>query len=222
MPYRYLPLATGEVYHIFNRSIAGQPVFLESRDYNRALETFNFYSYRPSIRFSHYQRLNLQDKPNFLERLIKTPKQIDLLAFSLMPNHFHYLIRETTENGISSFLRNFQNSYAKFFNTKNQRTGSVFQSMFKAVRIETEEQLLHVGRYININPVTSFVLKNMAQLENCPWTSFYDFLGKRNTGLVNTSELLGYFPNLEKFKSFHSDQVGYQRDLNKIKHLLLE
>ncbi len=223
MSYRRTPIVTGEIYHTFNRSIARQPIFLNVRSYSRALGLINFYSYvQPRLRFSHYNRLPLKEKANFLEDLkINGRKQIKLLAFCLMPNHVHFLMKELEKNGISRFMSNFQNSYAKYLNLKTDRTGSLFQSMFKAVRIESDEQLIHVCRYIHLNPLTSYVIKDTDDLERYQWSSYPEYF-KRTSDLIDIDLISEFFPSKKAFKRFTLDQVDYQRELDKVKHLSFE
>lgn len=223
MSYRRIPIVTGEIYHTFNRSIARQPIFLNTRNYSRALELIHFYSYiKPRLRFSHYNRLSLKQKADFLDDLKNNGrKQIQIFAFCLMPNHVHFLMREIEKNGIPKFMSNFQNSYAKYLNTKINRTGALFQSMFKAVRIESDEQLIHTSRYIHLNPLTSYVIKDMDDLENYPWSSYSEYF-KENSDLIDASLISGFFPSKKELKKFTFDQVDYQRQLDKIKHLSLE
>lgn len=224
MTIRKVPIVVGEIYHVFNRSVARQPIFLSNRDYQRALDVLNFYSYfDPPLRFSHYKRLPESQKTEFIENLReKGEKQVEIFAFCLMPNHFHFLIKEIREKGISTFMSNLQNSYAKYFNLKNDRSGTLFQTMFKAVRIETDEQFIHVARYIHLNPITAFILNNIEDLTIYPWSSFPIYLGKNTSDILSTSIILGYFPSVNKFIEFTKDQVNYQRELDKIKHLILE
>ncbi len=223
MPYRIIPIAKGEIYHVFNRSIARQPIFIANRDYRRAIDVISFYSrIDPGLRYSHYNRLPLLKKQEFLTNLKSHPKSIDTLAISLMPNHIHFLIKEINEGGISNFMRNFQNSYAKYLNIKIKRSGALFESMFKVVRIETDEQLIHVARYIHLNPVTAFILKGVHELVSYPWTSFSVYAGENNMDFINKEFILSYFSSPEDFIKFTEDQVDYQRELDKIKHLLLD
>ncbi|MBI2315290.1 transposase [Candidatus Daviesbacteria bacterium] len=224
MTIRKVPLVTGETYHVFNRSIARQPIFLSTYDYQRALDVLIFYSYfNPPLRFSHYKRLSKSQENDFMKSLRKNnEKQVEILAFCLMPNHFHFLLKEIRERGISTFMSNFQNSYAKYFNLRKDRNGSLFQTMFKAVRIETDEQLIHVARYIHLNPITAYILKDIKGLTTYPWSSFPIYVGKPIADIVNTKTLLGYFYSKDKFITFTKDQISYQRELNKIKHLVLE
>lgn len=215
MPYRQTPLVNGEIYHIFNRSVARQPIFLTDIYYQRAYEVLSYYNnLNPPVRFSHFSRLPISLKNEILENLNKeNQKLVQILAFCLMPNHVHFL---------TTFMRKFQNSYAKYFNTRTERSGSLFQSMFKAVRILTDEQLLHVARYIHLNPVTAFILKNLEELSNYPWSSYPIYIGKHSSNLISTDEILSFFASKDKFIKFTEDQVDYQRKLDRIKHLLLE
>lgn len=224
MTYRKVPLVTGEIYHVFNRSVARQPIFPSNRDYKRALDVLSFYCYFDlPVRFSHFKRLPESQKKDLMDTLKKKGEmQIELYVFSFMPNHVHFLIREIREKGISTFMSNFQNSYAKYFNTKNDRSGGLFQQMFKAVRIETDEQLIHVARYIHLNPITAFILKDIEELSNYPWSSFSAYLGENNMDFLTKEVLLSYFSSLDHFVKFTKDQVDYQRKLDKIKHLSLE
>lgn len=224
MPYRRTILANGEIYHVFNRSVARQLIFLSDTYYQRVLEVLSYYNnLNVPVRYSHFSRLPASTKNEILESLNKeNQKLVQILAFCLMPNHVHFLIKEIRDKGISTFMRKFQNSYAKYFNTKTERSGSVFQSMFKAVRILTDEQLLHVARYIHLNPVTAFILKSVEELSNYPWSSYPIYIGKQSSDIISTNEILNFFATKDKLIEFTRDQVEYQRQLDKIKHLLLE
>lgn len=224
MSYRKQPIFPDQIYHVFNRSIALQPIFSEAKDYQRFLNVVDFYRFAsPGLRFSHYNRLLSEDKKTFIEKLQKEgKKQISIFAFCLMPNHFHFLLKELENNGIRKFSSNLQNSYAKYFNTKQKRGGALFQEMFKAVRIESDEQLVHVARYIHLNPFTSFLVKNINQLRIYPWSSLNTYLGIGNFNFLETDFLMGFFPSKKEFKTFTLEQADYQRQLGLIKHLILE
>ncbi|OGG11402.1 hypothetical protein A2Z00_00535 [Candidatus Gottesmanbacteria bacterium RBG_13_45_10] len=224
MPYRFVPFATDQTYHIFNRSVARQPIFLNSKYYGRMLDTINYYRFDTlRLRFSHYHRLPPKQKYTFMQELESSHVNIvDVLAFCLMPNHVHFLLRQTAENGISGFMRNIQNSYAKYFNTKTKRSGAVFQAMFKSVRMESEEQLLHVSRYIHLNPFTSFVIKDMSGLEEYAWSSYGSYTKNQVYPFVTTDLIQSHFSSIEELQSFTTNQADYQRALAEIKHLTLD
>ena len=223
MATKRVPLVAGETYHIFNRSIARQPIFLNQKDYQRAFDVLKYYRYSNlPLRFSYYNRLPIEQRVAFLKELAqKGEKQVQIFAYSLMPNHFHFLINGITETGLTSFISNVENSYAKYFNIKYERTGSLFQSKFKGAHIETEEQLLHVMRYIHLNPVTSYILKDNSELEKYPWSSYTEYINQSSV-TIEPELINSFFTSIEDFKQFHSDQIDYQRELDKIKHLTLE
>jgi len=220
---RKTPIIKGQIYHVFNRSIGKQPIFTNNVEYFRIIETISYYYYLETpLRFSHFNRLPNKLRNQTLDALLQSRKRVEIFAYCLMPNHFHFLIREITNNGISSFISNIQNSFAKYFNTKNERSGALFQQMFKAVLIETDEQLLHVTRYIHLNPLTSFILKDIDELTNYPWSSFQEYIGNDSRNIISKEFILGFFPTLEKFIEFTKNQIDYQRQLHKIKHLSME
>lgn len=223
MPYRQIPIVQGEIYHIYNRSVARQPIFQSKHDYLRALKLIEYYIYKnPRLRFSHYKRLAIPQKEEFLKGLKKTSKLVIIYSFCLMPNHFHFLIREVHPGGISKFMSNFQNSYAKYFNTKNQRVGSLFQLMFKTKWIETDEQLLHLSRYIHLNPYSSHVIKTIDELESFVWSSYPTYLDKLNYDFIGTELILEFFNSKEEYEKFVLNQADYQKTLDEIKHLIIE
>ena len=138
-----------------------------------------------------------------------------------MPNHFHLLIKQTAELGIEKFISNFQNSYAKYYNTKFQRNGSLFQKPFKAKRITSDEEFLHVSRYIHLNPVTSFLIR-YDDLKVYPWTSYRYYIGKEKNDIVNTGIIGNLIGAGQKYSRFVANQVDYQRKLHLIKRLTFE
>lgn len=224
MPGRITPLVNNEIYHIFNRGIASQPTFIDKRDYQRAMDTIFYYqNVNLPVKYSRFLSLSLEERNDILEKL-RNQKEflVEIIALCLMPNHFHLLIRQLIDNGISHFVSNFTNSYTRFFNTKRERTGPIFEGKFKSVRIETEEQLLHVSRYIHLNPYTAFILKKMEDLENYSYSSFNEYVKNSTPAFYAKDIVLSNFKSREAYKQFVFDQASYQRTLNRIKHLLLE
>lgn len=134
-----------------------------------------------------------------------------------MPNHFHLQVRQLKENGISIFMSQVLNSYTKYFNTKYERVGALFQGAFKSVLIETDEQLIHLSRYIHLNPVVSGISKNP---EDYHWSSYHEYL--EEPVLCSPSEVLNFFQSKEKYKEFVQDQIEYGTILEILKHQTLE
>lgn len=223
MPSRFTPLVIDQYYHIFNRGVNKQPIFQGIRDYKRALDIFEFYSFNPKLRFSKFLLLSKEEKSNFMDSLHKiNDKLVDLICFCLMPNHFHLLLNQLKDNGISKYMANLQNSFTRYFNTKHERIGPLLQGQFKAVLIEDDNQLLHVSRYIHLNPYSSYVVKDLEGLEQYPWSSFPEYLGRAAVKICNKDVILSQFKDKEDCKKFVFDQADYQRRLEGIKHLVIE
>ncbi len=156
-----------------------------------------------------------------LRQLIKgNNKIIELIAFCLMPNHFHLLIKQNSEDGVFRFLRLMMNSYVKYFNTKYKRVGPLFQGMFKVVHVETDEQLLHLSRYIHLNPLVSFLVKDKDFI-SYPWSSLQEYI-KNQAKISNPKPILENFSKNQDYLKFVLDQADYGKELEKIKHLTLD
>lgn len=224
MPGRITPLVTGQIYHVINRGSASQPVFLDKKDYGRGLETIFYYQNKEApLRYSFFLRLPSSQKGELLERLKKERKfLVEIIAYCLMPNHFHLLLKQIQDKGISVFMGNVANSYTRYFNTRHNRTGHLFQGKFKAVRVETEEQLLHLSRYIHLNPYTSYLTKNLKDLLSYPYSSLNEYLEPKKEGSCYKAIILENFGEISSYKKFVFDQADYQRRLQEIKHLVIE
>lgn len=224
MPLRKTILANGETYHVFNRGVNHQLIFMDNGDYPRALEISSFYRFsKPRLRFSFYNRLPTEEKLSFWKELEeKNQKIVTIFCFCFLPNHFHFLLRQEKENGISKFLANFQNSYTRYVNTRHARSGHLFQGQFKAVRIENDNQFLHTSRYIHLNPYASYVVRTVDQLKKYPWSSLPQYINSESEGICEIKNILSSFSSSKQYLQFVLDQKDYQRTLKDIGHLLLE
>lgn len=220
---RKVIFANDQIYHVFNRGIDRKPTFTNTRAYERAIQTVSFYQFaKPPIRLSKYLISSVDQRYEIMENLRKNhPPLCEIIAFCLMPNHFHFILKQKIQKGISIFTSNLTNSYSKYFNVRNQRVGPVFQGIFKAVLVESDEQLIHLSRYIHLNPVTSYIIKP-EELENYPWSSYREYIKATNGQISSPDIVLKQFPSREAYKKFVIDQVDYARELEKIKHLTFE
>lgn len=224
MPGRNIPLITGQYYHVLNRGISLQPTFIGTRDFQRAIELMQYYqNEKPLIRYSQFLVLSKIRRKKILENLLKEKKFLaEIISYCFMPNHFHLILKQLKENGISKFMSNFSNSYTRYFNIKNKRNGPLFQGKFKAIRIESEQQLFHLSRYIHLNPYSSYVVKTLKELKDYPYSSLPEYLEKSQTNLCSKEVILTQFKNIQMYRKFIFDQADYQRKLEEIKHLALE
>ncbi len=215
-------LATDQIYHIYNRGVEKRPIFLNKRDYNRFIQIVNYYRFANCpVKFSKFKAMSRDSKSDLLSTLeSQADKLVEILVFCLMPNHIHFLCKQLKDNGISKFMNKLSSGYSHYFNILNQRVGSLFQGNFKAVIIETDEQLVHTSRYIHLNPVSSYLIE-FESLESYDYSSYPEYTGHK-TGFCNTEQILSYFKNVQDYEDFIGNQVDYARELENIKHLLLD
>ncbi len=218
---RELVFADGQIYHLYNRSIAKEKIFSNSFTLRQMNDVVSFYRIPQSIRYSKFKQMNREKRDDYLMIIRNKLPQVEIYAYAFMPNHFHFLLKQIQGDGIRKFISNAQNSFAKYFNLKYDRTGSLFESPFKAKLIETDEELIHVSRYIHLNPVTSYLIR-FEDLSSYALNSFSVYAGKRNCEWLNTEFIMSMFKSFDEYNLFHKDQVDYQRSLAKIRDLLLE
>ncbi|MBN1969273.1 MAG: transposase [Candidatus Delongbacteria bacterium] len=149
-------------------------------------------------------------------------KGVEIISYVLMPNHFHFLIRQAKNDAVMEFTRNFQISFTKYINKRFERTGPLLQGQFKGKLIEDDEQLLHVHRYIHLNPYASFIVNDVESLKDYTWSSLPEFLGHSKGGFCSKNIILNNFDNVDKYWKFITNQADYQRNLKRIKHLVFD
>lgn len=213
MPYRNIKFANGRYYHLFNRGVEKRDIFSLKEDYQHFLETLFYYQFgNPKPSLSTHKRFKLVDFEN-------NQKIIEINTYCLMPNHFHLLVRQLDKNGVQDFARKVLNSYTKYFNTKNKRVGHLFQGAFKAVPVETDKQLLHLSRYIHLNP---FVANLVNKPEEYQFSSLQEYFEDLANNLCSTEIILNQFRNKKDYQKFIRDYQHYAKELAEIKNLTLE
>lgn len=215
-------MATGEVYHVFNKSIAGFEIFNDRNEFLRMINVIRYYQKeKPTVKFSAFIKSS-EAKQNRTDRNISYPdkeKLVEIIAYCLMPTHLHLIVRQLKEKGISTFMNNVLNSYTRYFNTRHKRKGPLWEGRFKSVLIKTDEQLLHLTRYVHLNPTTAYLVD---KLEAWSASSYQEYVGKvdDNDRICKYDEFLKIKPSA--YKEFVEDRVSYQRELAKIKDLSIE
>lgn len=218
-------MVTGEIYHVMSKSIAGYQIFNTAADYTYLLNALYYFTLQtPPNKFSYFLRKDVVvQQRGFAASVQELAEQegrsMQIIAYCLMPTHFHILVRQLSDQGISHALRRALNAYTRYFNIKHKRKGPLWMGRFKNVRIENDEQLLHVTRYLHINPVTAGLV---AKPEEWPYSSYHEYLNPQSTAhlLTNHEGLLSISP--QEYRLFCEDQISYQRELAIIKHQALE
>ena len=203
---RKFQFVPGSYYHICNRSNDEQPMFFDGRDYARFLFLILFYQspivlHNLSLQISYFIKHSMFNISAKIFQNIITSRRVELNSFTIMPNHFHLLLQEKNKKGTSLYLQRIQNSYAKYFNTKYKKQGHLFQGAFRAIPVETDEQLLYLSAYIHRNPRELNEWKNKEA--RYPWSSYQDLINKNRWGeLLKPNIILDQFSNTDAYYKF--------------------
>lgn len=182
-------------YHLYNRGVEKRIIFLDRQDYNVFLSYLKEYLLIKDIEGLQQQladgTLTPQERDKILKkiRLNNFSDSITLLSYSLMPNHFHFFIKQTDENAIDTFMNSLGTRYTMYFNRKYKRVGKLYQGVYKAVSVTSEAQFLHLSRYIHHQ---ALALQGDALYEKYP-CSYYEYVDKRRTDWIKPDEILSYF-----------------------------
>ena len=202
------------IYHVFTKSIAGFRVFVEHKDFKRIIQLITYYKNNPFVKFSDYKKLKNKLKYPFLT---KTSPLIQIIAYCIMPTHIHLVLYEKRENGISNYMRRLLNSYTRYFNEKIKRKGPLWEGRFKKVLVTSDEQLLHLTRYVHLNPVSAGIVEKP---EDWPYSSYREYIALEPRSICEVEPFLSF--SEKEYKKFVEDRIDYQRSLEIIKHLILE
>ena len=212
-------LAVDEVYHVFNRSIAGFKIFNNTFEFSRMMAIIRYYQNgKPPIKFSRFIKLLPVENRNYNKtNPSDKEKLVEIIAYCLMPTHLHLILKQLRKNGISTFMRYILNSYTRYFNIKHNRKGPLWEGRFRRILVETDEQLLHLTRYIHLNPVTANLIDRP---EKWIVSSYQEYLSSSDDRICEYENVLDIKPN--SYRKFVEDRVVYQKELARIKDLIIE
>lgn len=203
MSIRQTSLSLGEYYHIYNRGNSKQIIFHDDQDYKYFMDLLLFMNSRKRLRV---RDIKYEDTSNNVK---EKQNVISVGAFCIMPNHFHILLKQENENGVTVFMQKLSTSYAMYYNKKYKRTGSLFEGRFKAKHANDDIYLKYLFSYIHLNPLklidsnwraNKVNRKSYDFLEKYPYSSFNEYL----TGdeiFVSKKSFPDYFPTKRQFLS---------------------
>ncbi len=222
---RKFTFSSGEYYHIYNRGVDKRTIFESAEEYRRFLMLLYLCNSNNHVDINEL----LLEGRSFLDVLgVDTGNDITALgAHVLMPNHFHLLIKETMEGGLSKFIGKVSTGYSMYFNKKHDRSGSLFQGRFQAKHIQNDEYLKYMFAYTHLNPVkliepnwkeTGIKNKLVAQkfLNNYSYSSYFDYVGiqRLEQKILNKKAFPNYFNKAKDFNSFIFDWLSYRDNEN--------
>jgi putative transposase len=205
-------IVTDEIYHVYSKSIAEYKIFNDDFEYSRMREVIEYYRIeRPFASFSRFKERNMQVKQ------LDTKRLVQVICYCIMPTHIHLVLKQLKDKGVSIFMSNVLNSYSRYFNIKHNRKGPLWESSFKKVLVESDAQLLHLTRYIHLNPVTAHIVDKP---KNWKWSSYEEYISGNKEGMCKYDDVLDIKPGI--YKEFVEDRISYQRELARIKNIMLE
>lgn len=205
---RYVQFVNEGYYHVYNRGVDKRTIFVDRADYERFIK--GLAEFRDPYHIPHVERGTLDE---FLDTPIENPL-VRIVAFSLMPNHYHLLLCQNQEGGISNFMHRLGTGYTKYFNKRYNRKGRFFQQSFCAIPVLSDDYLLHLTRYININPLDLHQpawqeegIRNPQAawqfLNDFPWSSYMSYLGEsRYRNLIDNKLPLSIVGSADKYRDF--------------------
>lgn len=222
---RNIDLSIGEYYHLYNRGTDKREIFLDYKDKNRFLSLLYLCNSTEAIHLSDYPNCTLQE----ILEIVRGESFVDIGAYCLMPNHFHILIKEKVENGISLFMQKLSTGYTSYFNKKQNRTGSLFEGRFKAKHLDNDEYLKYQFSYIHLNPIgiidSNWKEKNISDkhkakefLKKYTYSSYLDYMGvKRIEGKIISKEAFPeYFESVTDFDKLINFWLNYNEENVKV------
>jgi len=200
-------ITIGEYYHIFNRGVEKRNIFHQQSDFKRFLESMMYFNTQTSIEMKSDEK-NLP-KPD--DRLV------DIVAYCLNKNHFHLILKEIKEGGITTFMKKVCTGYALYFNNKNERSGVLFQGRFRSVYLSSNDILLYVSAYVNCNSQ----IHGVENAEEYPWCSFPEYLGLEKEK-CQKNIIIDQFKNPEEYKTFCLEKVVGMQDRKRFEKFFTE
>lgn len=191
---RNVPFADGEHYHIYNQGVEKRNIFLDEHDFSRFLESISFFNQEESI--GSIYEYSFGDKK-------KTNPLVDILAYCLNPNHYHFILKQRKERGIEKFMQRLGTGYSKYFNNKYDRRGSLFQGTFKSKHIDNNDYLLYISAYVNLN----YEMHGLGSLTSkSSWSEYLK--PETKEPFCEKGLILGQFTNPKEYELFAQEAIS--------------
>ncbi|MFA5842044.1 MAG: transposase [Candidatus Paceibacterota bacterium] len=225
MATRKTAFANGEFYHIYNRGVDKRIIFSNKTDVERFLQSMILFNSIEPV--GSLYELSFK-KPPLGGSTAKSKRLVNIIAYCLNPNHFHFVLEQVSNGGISEFMKRLSGGYTWYFNNKNKRSGALFQGRFKSIHIDSNEYLLHVSAYVNLNDQVHQLGGSASKLvrSQSSWGEYIDKAGKNTAGICVKDIIFEQFRNRTEYKDFAisslRDIVERRTGLKDIENILLE
>lgn len=194
-----MSFAVGEYYHVYNRGVDKRIIFEDDYDMRRFYEGLLEFNVPEPI--GSLYELSFAKKLGSLASKPGEEKLVSIVAHCASPNHFHLLLRQEAENGIEKLMHRVGTGYTKYFNNKYKRSGSLFQGVYKAIHVDSNEYILHLSAYINLNDCVHQLGSSASKLVRSR-SSWVEYTGKDNRGICKKDIILDQFEDIDDYKKF--------------------
>ena len=221
---RKTPFISGEYYHIYNRGVDKRVTFMDEDDIQRFYDSMKEFNVLEPIG-SIYENSFAKKLGSSTSKSERDALLVGLTAYCANPNHFHLILKQEAEKGIEKFMHRIGTGYTKYFNNKYKRGGALFQGRFKSVHIDSNEYLLHVSAYVNLNDRVHQLGSPTSKLVRSR-SSWGEYTDRRIQGICEKKIILGQFRNIAEYKGFALSSLETitkrKEDLKDIGEFLLE
>ena len=215
---RKVPFAKNEIYHIFNRGTDKREIFSCDYDYARFIRSLDEFNQIEPVYSLYLNDLRKSRGLLDVQRLRKGRKLVEIITYCLNPNHFHLMLNQLEVGGISEFMKRIGGGYTKYYNSRYERSGALFQGKFKSTHVDSNELLLYLSVYVNANhQIHGYPEKDW------PYCSLLDYTGKRDGKLCDKKIILGQFNNnFGEYEKYLNDNVMYFKEKKEMEKYILE
>lgn len=220
---RKTQFVTGHIYHLYNRGVEKRTIFTSTKDRMRFIR--NLYEFNDSHAAMNFGRRLKEGPLDLIEVSLQSNREplVEILAFCLMPNHYHLMVKQVTDEGITEFMRKLGTGYTNYFNLVNNRVGPLFQGAFKSVLLKKESHLIHLPHYIHANPLSIKFSDwederkvdaedGIEFLKTYRWSSFRDYTGFPTFPLVTNRDFLTRY--IGDANTFYTSMQEWLREMN--------
>jgi len=218
--YRKEALTTGNYYHIFSRSIVKFVVFNKECEYDRFYQLINLCRFTNFVyKYSRFNMLSNKVQAGIIDNLkSQNDCLVEIVVYCIMPTHIHLVLKQVKDGGITKFMARVLNGYTRYFNSMHKRTGPLWSGRFKSVLVNHDEQLLHLTRYIHLNPVSSGLVENPEDWSHSSYLEYSDRNMENSICVFDKIISLGH----KEYEKFVRDHKANQKELSEIKYLTID
>lgn len=214
-------LTNGQYYHIYSRSIAKYIIFNKDNEFDRFIQLLDLYRFQKfGYKYSAFEKLDSSTQHEIVSNLRHgSDRIVSVVAYCIMPTHIHLLLKQNKTNGITNYMSKALNSYSRYFNTRHKRIGPLWAGRFKSVIVRDDQQLLHLTRYIHLNPTSAGLVERPNDWQQSSYQEYINKVGSK-TALCETEDLFDISPS--DYRKFVNSRRSYQRELAQIKGILID